>query len=175
MKLSTISALMLKSTLGLFTMALTLVLGSGHLVARADSDHGHTPSHDMGTSSDMGDGHDMEEGHHHGILEIPAGQPVPTVMLMVYPDPVQGWNLEVQTTNFRFAPEHVNQANLPGEGHAHLYVNGEKTSRIYGPWLHLPQLPSGQSELTVGLNANGHEALTHDGQKIESTVVVEVP
>ena len=167
MKLSNTPTLMLKPTLALLTLALTL--GTGHLVSRADSDHGHTPSHSMDDSQGMG------ESHHHGSLEIPAGQPVPTVTLMVYLDPVQGWNLEVLTTDFSFAPEQVNQANSPGEGHAHLYINGEKISRVYGPWLHLPELPSGNNEITVGLNANGHEVLTHNGQEIESTVVVEVP
>ncbi len=94
---------------------------------------------------------------------------------MAHTDPVEGWNLEIQTTNFSFAPEQVNQANSPGMGHGHIYINGEKVSRIYGPWLHLPQLPSGRNEITVGINANSHQALTHNGQKIESTVVVDVP
>ncbi|MBE9136803.1 hypothetical protein IQ254_06220 [Nodosilinea sp. LEGE 07088] len=172
MKLFNIPTSMFKPTLALLTLA--LALGCSHLVSRADSDHGHTPSHDMGDSHGAGESH-SNESHHHSTLEIPAGQPVPTVTLMIYPDPEQGWNLEVLTTHFSFAPEQVNLANSPGSGHAHLYINGEKISRLYGPWLHLPELPSGQTEITVGLNANGHEALTHNGQKIEATIVVEVP
>ncbi|MEB3289534.1 MAG: hypothetical protein VKI82_06435 [Leptolyngbya sp.] len=117
------------------------------------------------------------EGNHHShhSLEIPVDQPVPTVSLVVHPDAVQGWNLELQTTHFRFAPELVNQANQPGLGHGHLYINGEKQGRIYGPWLHLAQLPPGPNTITVSLNANGHEALTHYGQPITATVVIEVP
>lgn len=155
----TVSISRVNPIVGLLT--LVLLLGGGHAVSRADSGH-HPPSQEMGDS-------------HHSTLEIPANQPVPTVTLVAHPDPVQGWNLEVQTTDFRFAPEHVNQANRLGEGHAHLYINGEKTSRIYSAWLHLPQLPSGRYEITVGLNANGHEVLTHNGQPIESTVVIDVP
>ncbi|MGB3200240.1 MAG: hypothetical protein WBA99_05020 [Nodosilinea sp.] len=162
-------------TLGLLTLAMALAVGNGHLVSHADSALEHSPSHDMGDSHGTGDGHGMGDGHHHGTLEIPAGQPIPTVTLVIYPDPVQGWNLEVQTTNFQFAPEQVNQANQPNQGHGHIYINGEKVSRVYGPWLHLPELPSGTNAITLGLNANGHETLTHNGQKIESTVVVEVP
>jgi hypothetical protein len=123
------------------------------------NDHGH---------ADAGD-------HHHATLEIPSGQPVPTINLVAHPDPMGGWNLEIQTTHFRFAPEQVNQANQPNAGHGHLYINGEKGARVYGPWLHLPQLPPGHNEITVSLNANGHEALTHHGQPIQGTVVVEVP
>ena len=44
----------------------------------------------------MGDHHH----HGHGTVEIPAGQPIPTINLVVHPDPVRGWNLEIQTTNF---------------------------------------------------------------------------
>lgn len=170
---------MLKPTLALLTLA--LALGGSQLVSQADMDHGHTSSPEM--SDGHGDGHsddhsgsrDSHGDHHHGTLEIPAGQPVPTVTVTASPDPVRGWNLEIQTTNFRFAPEQVNQANQPNEGHAHLYVNGENVMRIYSPWFHLPSLPSGSNEITVGLNANGHEAFTHDGQMIESTVVIDAP
>ncbi len=113
--------------------------------------------------------------HHHDTLEIPAGQPVPTVQIVVHPDAIQGWNLEIQTTHFRFAPELINQANQPNTGHGHLYINGEKQGRIYGPWLYLAQLPPGTNTITVSLNANGHEALTHNGQPIAATVTIEVP
>ena len=128
------------------------------------SDHDHDHDHDAGDHS----------GHHHGSIEIPDGQPVPSIALVVHPDSVRGWNLEIQTTHFRFAPEQVNQANQPNTGHGHLYINGERNGRVYGPWLHLPQLPPGRNEITVSLNANGHEAFTHNGQAIESTVVIEV-
>ncbi|WP_199312258.1 hypothetical protein [Phormidium tenue] len=133
--------------------------------------------HSHGASDQADSGHSEAGDHHHrhGTVEIPAGQPVPTVTLVAHPDPVRGWNLEIQTTNFRFAPEQVNQANQPNVGHGHLSINGESISRVYGPWLHLPHLPPGRNEITVSLNANGHEAFTHNGQAIESTVVVDVP
>ncbi|NEP18461.1 MAG: hypothetical protein F6J97_16420 [Leptolyngbya sp. SIO4C1] len=115
-----------------------------------------------------------EMEHHHGMLEIPDDQPVPTVSLMLYPDPVQGWNLQLETTNFEFAPERVNESSLPNEGHAHLYINGEKVTRLYSEWYHLPSLPPGEHEIVVGLNANGHEALMHDDSPIEASVMVEV-
>ncbi len=160
---------------GLVTAALVLGHGSStNLAVLADAGHGgHSPA---GTHGDGQPAHGSSgNGHGHGSLEIPAGQPVPTVALIAHTDPVRGWNLEIQTTHFRFAPEHVNQANRPGEGHGHLYLNGEYVSRVYGHWLHLPSLPTGRNEITVSLNANGHEGLTHNGQAISSTVVVDVP
>lgn len=86
-----------------------------------------------------------------------------------------GWNLQLVTTNFEFAPEQINQASVTSAGHAHLYLNGEKITRLYSSWYHLPSLPSGSQTLTVTLNANGHEALVHDGQPILDTEVLQIP
>lgn len=126
-----------------------------------------------------------EEGHHgtgshsqsghHGAIAIPPDQPIPTVNLIVHPDAEKGWNLEVQATNFRFAPEKVNIDSATTEGHAHLYVNGQKITRLYGNWYYLSELPSGRNEIRVTLNTNKHEDLMHDGQMIEATAIVEVP
>lgn len=117
----------------------------------------------------------VADPHSHGQLEIPPGQPVPTIQIQLHPDVVSGWNLEVQTTNFQFAPERVNQSNLPFEGHAHLYINGEKVGRIYSPWFYIPQLPAGSTELTVQLNTNDHAVLTQNGEPIQATIQVNVP
>jgi hypothetical protein len=112
---------------------------------------------------------------HHQIREIPAGEPIPSVKLVVHPDTMRGYNLEVQTTNFKFAPEDVNKAAQPGEGHAHLYINGKKITRLYSSWYYIDNLKPGKNEIRVSLNANTHEALAHNGKMIEATQIVEVP
>ena len=161
---------MLKNPLFL-SLTTAVLVGSATAPSLAHTDSGHGGHSPGSTPTEASPAHH----HEHATLEIPAGQPVPTVTLSVHADAVSGWNLELQTTHFRFAPETINQSSLPTEGHAHLYVNGEKVGRLYGPWYHLPNLPAGRNEITVGLNANGHEALTHQGDAIESTVVIEVP
>ncbi|MFQ3618277.1 MAG: hypothetical protein SNJ57_13590 [Cyanobacteriota bacterium] len=113
--------------------------------------------------------HSGEGDHEHGKLEIPAGQLVPTVDLVVHPDARRGWNLEIRVTNFTFAPERVNQASNFQEGHGHLYIDGVKITRLYGTWYYLESLAPGTHEITVSLNANGHEALMHNGQPIQAT------
>ncbi len=80
------------------------------------------------TVAEMGSGHGE---HKHGKMEVPQGQAVPTVDVVVRKDIKKGWNLEAQVTNFKFAPEKVNQAAEVGEGHAHLFVNGKKITRLY--------------------------------------------
>ncbi|WP_413161517.1 hypothetical protein ACL6C3_23235 [Capilliphycus salinus ALCB114379] len=112
--------------------------------------------------------------HHHEPMEIPEGQPIPTVDLVVHPDSVKGWNLEVKVSNFRFAPEHASGDARPGEGHAHLYVNGEKITRIYGNWYYLGSLSPGQNQLRVGLSTNDHKDLVHQGQPIEDVEMIQV-
>jgi hypothetical protein len=160
-------------------VTLTLLLGGGFVVAPAavaDENHNHDSSSTMADDDShpaQNTHHDM--GHGHDLWEIPPGQLIPTIQLTVHEDLMSGWNLEIQTTNFQFSPETVNQEPQLNRGHGHLYINGEKISRVYGPWLHVPSLPSGRNEITVELNADNHQPFAYQGEKIESTVVVEVP
>lgn len=124
--------------------------------------------------------HQIKEGHSHGSMSheplmIPAGQPTPTLNLTVQPDTVRGWNLQAAVSHFTFAPERVNQASVTTEGHAHLYINGEKITRLYAPWYYIPALPPGEHSIRVELNANGHEPLVGADGAIEDTVTVTVP
>ena len=100
---------------------------------------------------------------------------IPSVMVIVHQDAHKGWNIEIQTEQFTFAPEQVNQANQPNMGHGHLYVDGEKIARLYGNWYHLGNLEPGTREITVSLHANGHELWTHEGEAIAHTATIDVP
>jgi hypothetical protein len=111
---------------------------------------------------------------HEQVLNIPDSQPIPELDLVVHEDKVKGWNLELKVTNFQFAPEKINQTSNTTEGHAHLYVNGKKVTRIYSNWYYLPELESGRNEIRVELNANGHESLMYQGQLVEDIEIVEV-
>ena len=84
-----------------------------------------------------------------------------------------GWNLHVMPQNFRFAPENASKENIDGEGHAHVYINGTKLGRLYGNWLHIGELPKGDVEVKVSLNANSHSALLVDGMPVSATVHVQ--
>ncbi|BAZ05266.1 hypothetical protein [Calothrix sp. NIES-3974] len=112
--------------------------------------------------------------HHHEQITIPPGQPVPTIKLSVTPDAKKGWNLQAQVTNFRFAPESVNTNPRLGEGHAHIYINDRKLTRLYSSWYYIEQLPPGKNRIKVTLNANNHADFVHNGKAIADTVIVEV-
>lgn len=112
---------------------------------------------------------------HHQTLAIPPGQPIPSVKLVVHPDAIAGWNLEIQVKHFTFAPERMQNPGSPTEGHAHLYVNGQKLTRLYSNWYYLPKLEPGKNTLTVTLNTNSHEELVHNGQTIQASQTIQVP
>lgn len=113
---------------------------------------------------------DME----HGLLDVSRDSVIPAIIaLELKKDPMSGWNLFIQTTNFEFAPKQVNQPHEIGKGHAHLYLNGRKYARVYSPYFHLPDLIGDKNELKVTLNANGHENLAVGDRPIEQVVILE--
>lgn len=113
-------------------------------------------------------------GHSHKKMEIPADKPVPEVDLIVHQDTMKGWNLEIKVNNFKFAPETVNQNSNPNEGHAHLYINDKKITRIYGNWYYLGNLEPGNNKITLRLNTNNHEDLVSHSKMIMDTEIIEV-
>lgn len=137
------------------------------------------PEHPPKTMPEMGktmeSGHGAGSGHGHRTVTVPAGQPKPSAQLIITPDPMKGWNMQIQTTNFTFAPEQIGRRSQPSEGHAHLYLNGKKIARVYGPWSHIPSLPAGKNTLRVTLNTNNHEDLSVDGKVVEAIAIIEVP
>lgn len=111
----------------------------------------------------------------HALREVPAEE-APTVQLEVSEDPWgTGWAVRVVTEGFEFSPERLGELR-PQEGHAHLYLDGEKINRLYGPWYNLPAsaVPAGEHELTVTLNSNDdHAQWAVDGKPITDSVMVK--
>jgi len=113
-------------------------------------------------------------GEDMAMIDTSEMDEIPTVTLHVTEDRMSGWNLRIETENFTFAPESVGLPHSPGEGHAHLYINGRKADRIYANWHHLGHLPAGEHTLRVTLNANTHEEYALDGAVISDEVTVTV-
>lgn len=118
--------------------------------------------------------HGSGAGHAHTPVTVPDDLPVPTIDIAVIKDAMSGWNLHILTTHFRWAPEFASGPVFPGEGHAHLYINGVKVARLYGAWFHIDHLDPGLNEIRVTLNANNHGEYLYQGKPIEATVMVEV-
>ncbi len=117
-----------------------------------------------------------EHAHVHGDpLVIAPGSGTPDLTIALTPDPVAGWNLNIQTSNFQFAADRAGAAHVDGEGHAHVYVNGTKIARVYGEWHHIEDLPAGPVEVEVVLNSNDHRALVVGDRPLSATVVFDNP
>lgn len=145
----------------LIAIALSLVIGfgGGYLLANRGSntekDYPHTDS-------------SMKP---HGMYEVSSAN-APMVSFSVAEDAKSGWNITIDTRNFTFTPKNVNQANVEGEGHAHLYIEGEKIARLYGPYFHYAGDFDGTKTFRVTLNANDHSEYAIDGKVIEASLPV---
>ena len=129
-----------------------------------DDVHDHA-AHDHG-QGDM-------NGHDHSRM-VEAGTPAPTVRIALHPDGAQSRNLHIDVTGFTFDPEGVNGPHVPGKGHAHVYVDGVKVARAYGPWMQLQALPVGPHDIRVALYTNDHSQLVSNGEPIEATAQVVI-
>lgn len=105
----------------------------------------------------------------HPRFDVPAGSVAPSVMIHPYKDSMGGWNVHIMTKNFIFSPQSAGKDDVMGEGHAHLFVNGKKTARVYGNWVHL-SLGKGVSKVKVNLTTNSHKDYYFDGKPIEAEV-----
>lgn len=152
--------------LGLLAIGLFFGAGFGFLAAAAMGvtldGHDHADPAQHGAHADTG-----HQASHDQPLDLPV-QGAPTITAVLHPEP-GAVAVELTTTNFTFAPQHANGANTPGEGHAHIYADGVKLGRIYGPWTHW-SLPEGAREITLALYSNDHRPLTVAGQPIAVTL-----
>lgn len=131
-----------------------------------------------GGDSDSGEGGDAgtvldEEFGGHQLRDVSADG-APAAELAVEPDEHGGWNLQLETERFTFTPEQVNGEARGGQGHAHVYVDGEKFSRVYSEWYFLPAeaVGEGEHELTMTLNADDHTVWAVDGEPVAATATV---
>lgn len=147
--------------------------GIGFVIAAANSvtldGHDHDAHGEQGTEMSES----MEHAHDEA-LPVAAGENAPTLAIDLVKDPMAGWNLHVMTENFRFAPDHASLSHVAGEGHAHVYVNGVKLGRLYGDWMHIAELPKGDTAVMVTLNSNDHRPLAVGDTTLSATVSVQV-
>ena len=161
--------------LGLALLAAALLVGG---CAGGEEEHDHsTHSHDEEASS-SGAGMAMPEGGGHAeghaaTAVIQAAQGM-SVALRIEPDAVDGVNITLLPEGFTFAPENVNGDHVPGEGHAHIYVDGVKVTRLYGPHYHLAGLAPGEYEVRVTLNANTHAEYAHGDRTVDVVQTVTI-
>ena len=112
------------------------------------------------------------------IHEITKAE-APTASLEIVKDPTGGFNVHVVTTNFKWRPEMASMKYVPGEGHAHVFLDGRKIMRIYNDWFHLNTFQfatrAGEQLLTIEFVGNDHAPYTIQGSPIGDQKIVDVP
>ena len=116
-------------------------------------------------------------GHAHAEVDAVEAPSDMAISIHVEPDAhgAGGFNVRIDASGFTFAPDSVNGDHVAGEGHAHIYVDGVKIGRVYGPWFFLGGLSPGEHEVRVTLTANTHQPYKRDGEPLAASVVVTVP
>lgn len=114
--------------------------------------------------------------HRQPPIQIPEGVPLPRLSLRVHRDDTAGANLHLTLQHYALtSPEYTER---PGRlnGHAHLYVNGRKIQRLYGPDVHLPSslFNPGVNVIVVSLNAHNHAVWQRGDVPIMASVFVDI-
>lgn len=112
------------------------------------------------------------DDHHAKTIEAPPGM---SVSVAAAPDDESGANLSIATTGLTFAPDMVDQPHVPGEGHAHVYVDGVKLGRVFANDHYISDLDPGERTIRITLNANSHEQYAMGGLPVEATTTVVIP
>lgn len=170
----------MRKPLMLFVIGLFFGVGVGFVAAATSGakleGHDHPELAHVGGAG-AHSGHAMHAEHaahdHDALRDVSGDGPAPTLAVKAHPDTGNAVNLEIMTENFVFAPNAVNGPHSPGQGHAHVYIDGAKYARLYGSWLHVSGLPAAGAEIRVTLNANSHETLAVGATPIEA--IIQVP
>lgn len=118
----------------------------------------------------------VEAEHSHGhsdVVDFEGDEP-PAVEVTVTKDPKSGWNLSADIDNFTITPEDASTDPVDGEGHLHLYIDGEKITRLYGTDWHIAELSEGTHTIEVEVSHNDHSTYGIEGEPIRGAATVEV-
>jgi hypothetical protein len=120
---------------------------------------------------------EMDMSGMHKMIKVDPEAPIPEVSITVTKDMMDGYNLKVDTENYTFTPEAINDEVVSNAGHAHIYVNGIKAARLYSDSFHLGSnlFTQEENEIRVTLNANNHDEWSTEGVTIADSVTVEKP
>lgn len=114
----------------------------------------------------------MQHGQMGGVAIDPSPQ-----LRIVEMDEIgaEGGEVTLVAENFTFVRTEVGAPHVPGEGHAHVYLNGLKLGRLYEEKVTLGGLMPGDYVLRISLNTHDHQAYLDDGVPVAAEVTFTVP
>ncbi|NVK23434.1 MAG: hypothetical protein HWE10_00765 [Gammaproteobacteria bacterium] len=140
----------------------------------------------MTSETSLNSTNDMGMDHSHIPIALPESANRMALSLSLREDSMSGYNLILDTKHYHWSippsgmdmmammSASIDEATNNVEGHAHLYVNGEKIQRVYGKYLHLPEalFRDGLNSISVTLNNHGHMYWTIDDKKVLATLFI---
>ncbi len=114
----------------------------------------------------------MEHGLAHGVEVSP-----PPSITLKQPISVnaEGFSVEIGLEDFEFVVTADDAPHVPGQGHAHVYLNGLKLGRLYENSFDIGSLAAGVYRLRIGLNTNDHRPYVSDGAPVEAVFDFTIP
>jgi uncharacterized membrane protein YphA (DoxX/SURF4 family) len=116
------------------------------------------------------------DGHCTGMVDLSDSDSIPLITHMeVISEPNNmGNTLHVKLKNWRFTPESVGKPYTLNQGHIHVYIDGEKSGRMYSDWYYFGKLSKGKHKIAITINGDDHTAFTIGtkmiGKELEYTV-----
>ncbi|MEV6961618.1 hypothetical protein AB0M97_20930 [Streptomyces sp. NPDC051207] len=98
----------------------------------------------------------------------------PRVRVEVQPDEDGSWDVRLTLRDFRLSPPGTRARPVPGQGFAHLYMDGRLVARLRTPEHRLPAVPRGTHQVTARLYADDGTVWAVDGEPVESTADITV-
>lgn len=118
---------------------------------------------------------DDHEDHEHAETETLEwdGGAVPEVSVSVTGSNDEGWTVTTSITNFTLADMSATE-HVPGEGHAHVWLDGQVFTMISQESVVIPHLDPGVHDVMVTLSSSTHLDYVHDGMPLMARTTVEV-
>lgn len=115
-------------------------------------------------------------GHSPRMLDVSNSVAVPKITLMEIIEETSGMghNLHVEIDNWVFTPENTGNTYKENQGHAHVYIDGEKHGRMYGNYYFLGTLEKGKHKISITLNGDDHTAFTLGTKMIGEEREIEI-
>ena len=156
----------------LLTLKVTLD-PAGEVVTKAR--YSSKPAGGHGMHQMAGSGDDAQGDKMAGMFKVPANELQPSLAMSVTQDSdTGGWEVNVETKNFRFTKELADGDHVAGTGHGHIYINGVKLGRLYGNTASIGALPKGNHVVRATLNTNNHQTYMVAGKRVTATATITV-
>jgi hypothetical protein len=118
---------------------------------------------------------DHEHDHNDASDAFPWDGPiVPSIEVSVTGDPESGWDISAAITGLSFS-DPATTDHVPGQGHTHVFVDGQLITMSYEAVVHVDDLEPGPHQAMVTLSRNDHADYSLDGELIMGMASFTVP